>query len=89
MIAYYIPNFDDLEKLGIKKQSEVIDKLKEYGFTTAKEIYQCESIEKAYEKIQYLEKNQDNLDYPIDGAVIKENLIRFYDQLGTTSKFPH
>jgi NAD-dependent DNA ligase len=33
--------------------------------------------------------NQDNLDYPIDGAVIKENLIRFYDQLGTTSKFPH
>jgi len=36
-----------------------------------------------------LEENQYSLEYPIDGAVLKENLIAYYNKLGTTSKFPH
>lgn len=89
MIAYYIPNFDDVKKLNITKQSQVIEQLKAYGFNTAKEVGQYKNIEEAYKKIQWLEDNQYKLDYPIDGAVLKENLIAYYDQLGTTSKFPH
>lgn len=89
MIAYYIPNFDDVKKLNITKQSQVIEQLKAYGFNTAKEVSQYKNIEEAYKKIQWLEDNQYKLDYPIDGAVLKENLIAYYDQLGTTSKFPH
>ena len=89
MIAYYIPNFDDVKKLNITKQSQVIEQLKAYGFNTAKEVSQYKNIEEAYKKIQWLEDNQNKLDYPIDGAVLKENLIAYYDQLGTTSKFPH
>ena len=89
MIAYYIPNFDDVKKLNITKQSQVIEQLKAYGFNTAKEVGQYKNIEEAYKKIQWLEDNQYKLDYPIDGAVLKENLIAYYDQLGSTSKFPH
>ena len=89
MIAYYIPNFDDVKKLNITKQSQVIKQLKAYGFNTAKEVGQYINIEEAYKKIQWLEDNQYKLDYPIDGAVLKENLIAYYDQLGATSKFPH
>ncbi len=89
MIAYYIPNFDDIKRLNITKQSQVIEKLKEYGFNTAKETYKCKNIGEAYKKIQWLEDNQYSLDYPIDGAVLKENLITYYSKLGSTSKFPH
>lgn len=89
MIAYYIPNFNDIKNLNITKQSQVIKKLKEYGFNTAKEAVECKNIVDAYKKIQWLEENQYSLDYPIDGAVLKENLIAYYDKLGTTSKFPH
>ena len=89
MIAYYIPNFDDIKRLNITKQSEVIEKLKEYGFNTAKETYKCKNINEAYKKIQWLEDNQYDLDYPIDGVVLKENLITYYSELGSTSKFPH
>ena len=89
MIAYYIPNFDDIKRLNITKQSQVIEKLKEYGFHTAKETVKCKNIDEAYKKIQWLEENQYSLEYPIDGAVLKENLIAYYNKLGTTSKFPH
>ena len=89
MIAYYIPNFDDIKRLNITKQSQVIEKLKEYGFHTAKETVKCRNIDEAYEKIQWLEENQYSLEYPIDGAVLKENLIAYYNKLGSTSKFPH
>ena len=89
MIAYYIPNFDDIKRLNITKQSQAIEKLKEYGFNTAKETYKCKNIGEAYKRIQWLEDNQYSLDYPIDGAVLKENLITYYSKLGSTSKFPH
>ena len=52
MIAYYIPNFDDVKKLNITKQSQVIEQLKAYGFNTAKEVGQYKNIEEAYKKIQ-------------------------------------
>lgn len=89
MVAYYIPNFDDIKCLNITKQSQVIEKLKEYGFHTAKETVKCGNIDEAYEKIKWLEENQYSLEYPIDGAVLKENIIAYYNKLGTTSKFPH
>jgi len=52
MIAYYIPNFDDIKRLNITKQSQVIEKLNEYGFHTAKETVKCKNIDEAYKKIQ-------------------------------------
>ena len=89
MLAYYIPDYNNLKQLNIQKQSEVIQVLKEYGFKTAKEIKYCNNINEVYKHIEFLEQNQNNLDYPIDGAVVKEDKISLYDQLGQTSKFPH
>lgn len=89
MVAYYIPNEEDVQKLGIKHQSDVISVLKKLNFPVAKNTWKCIGVVNAYEKINYLESHQDNLEYPIDGAVIKVNDINLYDKLGSTSKFPH
>ena len=89
MAAYYIPDPNNVKALGITKQSEVIEQLRKYGFHTAKETYKVSDVQSLYEKIKYLEKHQDDLEYPIDGAVIKVNEIALYSKLGTTSKFPH
>lgn len=89
MVAYYIPNEIDLTKLGIKQQSDVIQVLKQLKFPVASDTWRCNGVNEAYDRINYLEQHQDNLPYPIDGAVIKVNDINLYDLLGSTSKFPH
>ena len=89
MIAYYIPDNESLKQLNLNTQYDVIRKLNQFGFTTAKEIKKCHDINEVYEHIKYLEDNHDKLSYPIDGAVIKINELNLYDKLGTTSKFPH
>jgi len=88
MIAYYIPDNSVLEHYGIKTQNEIILKLKELGFKTAKEIKFCKNIDEAIDYIDYLASIRDKIPFEIDGIVLKENEIKFYDTLGRTSKFP-
>lgn len=88
-VAYYIPDYSNLKALNISKQSDVITSLKQLGFFTSSDTYLVENIVEAYKKIELLEKNQDKISYPIDGAVVKLNNIYLYDELGKTSKFPH
>ncbi|MDC4163190.1 NAD-dependent DNA ligase LigA [Mycoplasma sp. T363T] len=82
---YYIPNSYEV---GFKTQYEVIEKLKKWGFNVAKEIKLFNNIKDVYESIKDLEKNKNNLDYRIDGAVIKYNNFEDYEKIGYTSKFP-
>jgi DNA ligase (NAD+) len=88
MIAYHIPNESVLKELGIHTQADVINKLKQLGFKVAKEIKQCNNIDEVITYINEITIKRNSLDYPIDGMVVKENLIKFYDMLGNTSKFP-
>jgi DNA ligase (NAD+) len=88
MIAYYIPNDDDLIKLNIHKQSDVVATLKKLGFNTANEIKKCSNIDDVISVIEDFTNNREQIPYPIDGVVIKENNINLYDTIGRTSKFP-
>ena len=67
---------------------EVIQELKRFGFKVNSNTVYCEDIE---EVISFIDKVQDlraNLDYEIDGVVVKVNEIDLYEQIGYTSKFP-
>lgn len=89
VVAYFIPDQQNLKDLNIATQYEVIQKLKTYGFFTGEYTALVNDISSANHKINWLENNQNNLAFPIDGAVIKLNEINHYDALGKTSKFPH
>ncbi|QMT98506.1 NAD-dependent DNA ligase LigA [Mycoplasma tullyi] len=82
---YYVPN---AYELGFKTQYEVIQQLKEWGFNVAKEIKLFSNIKELYNSVKELEANKNNLDYRIDGAVIKYNNFKDYETIGYTSKFP-
>ncbi|MDR2369692.1 MAG: NAD-dependent DNA ligase LigA [Mycoplasmataceae bacterium] len=88
MIAYYIPDESVLRQLGIYTQANVINLLKQWGFKTANEIKLCENIDKVITYITEITQRRPTLAYPIDGIVIKENEIKYYDILGHTAKFP-
>lgn len=72
----------------IRTHKESLDFLEKQGFKVSpiREVYS--DINALYDRIQEIGKIKSNLEYDIDGAVIKLNNIADRDLLGSTSKTP-
>ena len=76
------------KKIIFKKQSDFLNKIKNYGFPTSDLFKICnnfDDVEIFYNKI---EKNRDNLKYDIDGIVYKINNIDLQKRLGLVGIAP-
>ncbi|MFP4478184.1 MAG: NAD-dependent DNA ligase LigA [Candidatus Izemoplasmatales bacterium] len=62
--------------------------LKSLGFNVNEKTTYCENIEGVIDFINEIEKIKHDLPYEIDGIVIKVNELKYYDEIGYTSKFP-
>ena len=82
---YYFVNANEF---GIKKHSDALDYLESLGFKTNKERRICNGIEEVLKYIEEYTIKRPELDYDIDGIVIKVNNIDDYDILGYTAKTP-
>ena len=74
--------------MRFSKQSEFLNKIKQWGFTInplSKTIDTQEEIEKQHSKIDAL---RSSLDYDIDGLVFKVNDLKLQKRLGNTSNSP-
>ncbi len=67
---------------------ENLSLLKHFGFRTNPFSKLCKNISEVIEYCKYLETKRDSLDYEVDGAVIKVNLIEFQEKLGNIAKSP-
>ncbi|WP_044285597.1 NAD-dependent DNA ligase LigA [Mesomycoplasma ovipneumoniae] len=77
------------EKHKIFRQSEAIAFLKKLGFKTNDFQKECKNLNDVFDFIGQIKQKREQLNYNIDGVVIKINEFLLYDQLGFTSKFPH
>ncbi|WP_337903345.1 NAD-dependent DNA ligase LigA [Mesomycoplasma ovipneumoniae] len=77
------------EKHKIFRQSEAITFLKKLGFKTNDFQKECKNLNDVFDFIGQIKEKREQLNYNIDGVVIKINEFLLYDQLGFTSKFPH
>ncbi len=82
---YYLVNADEL---GFKKHSDALNYIESIGFRTNKERRICNGIEEVLKYIEEYTEKRPNLDYDIDGIVIKVNNIEQYPILGYTAKTP-
>ncbi len=82
---YYIP---EAIKLNLHTHYEALQWLKENGFSTAKIITYAKTLADVKKQIEHLTNVRNDLDYQIDGIVIKVNEFELYDEIGYTSKFP-
>ena len=75
---------------GLQSQNhyEIIQELKRIGFKVNKNTVFCKDIEEVIEFIEKVRDFKSQLDYEIDGVVIKVNEIELYNEIGYTSKFP-
>lgn len=62
--------------------------LRKWGFPVCDHLQVCRSIDEVLQIIQKWDELRSTLPYETDGVVIKVNEERFYEELGSTSKFP-
>lgn len=80
------------ENLPFSTHFQAIDKAKEWGFkvplSEKKYIAKCRSVDEIFEFINYWDKARHQLDFDIDGVVIKVNSYDKQQELGMTAKSP-
>lgn len=80
-IYYYM---DD----SIKTQEEALIKMNEMGFKVNKLYKHCNTIEDVIRYIDEMGTKRPDLEYDIDGIVIKVNEIELHSLIGETVKYP-
>ncbi|MGD6900011.1 NAD-dependent DNA ligase LigA [Bacillus infantis] len=85
IFLYGISNTGDT---GVESHSAGLDYLETLGFKTNKERRKCASIEEVIEYVSSWTEKRPNLDYDIDGIVIKVDSLALQEELGATAKSP-
>lgn len=77
-----------IEGKSFKTQKEMMDFLRENRFPVSDCEIECPNLQRAIEAVHAIEQSRGDLDYMIDGAVIKICDFATRDALGYTDKFP-
>jgi len=87
-LKYFAYGFGAVEPMVFKKQSDFLDKIKQWGFVInplSKVVTGVEEIQKEHNNIDSI---RSSLDYDIDGLVYKINDLKLQRRLGNTSNSP-
>lgn len=87
-LSVFIYGLGNPEELGIEAHSEALDYLKKQGFSINKESRVCETIEDVEAFIEEWTAKRQDVDYEIDGIVIKVDQYDQQEELGFTAKSP-
>ena len=71
-----------------KDHIEVLNYLKKIGFKINPHIKLCKDVKEVINHCQKWIKKEEELDYEIDGMVIKVNSLRMREELGSTARSP-
>lgn len=84
----FVFNIQQIEGKELTSHKESLDYLKELGFNTIPYYERVDDIETAFEKVLQIGEKRGELQFDIDGAVIKVDDFSEREQLGSTAKFP-
>jgi len=71
-----------------KTQSESLNIANELGFNISSTHKYCKNLNEVFDYINFWDTERKNLDFEIDGIVVKVNSFKMQTKLGFTSKFP-
>ncbi len=84
----FIYTLENPRKYGIKTQWEALEFMRKIGFKVNKESKIAKNLDEVKDYLAWCEKRREEIDYPIDGAVIKVNSFEIQENLGFTAKAP-
>jgi DNA ligase (NAD+) len=73
---------------GLSLQSENLKRIMQLGLKVNLHRKLCHSLDEVIDFCRYWEERRDDLDYEIDGVVVKVNSTELQARLGSTSKSP-
>jgi len=84
----FVFNIQRIEGQSFKTHSETLEFLKELGFKTSPGYKVCKDINAVWEEINRIGEERGEIDFEIDGAVVKVNSLEQREILGSTIKAP-
>ncbi|MBO1582147.1 NAD-dependent DNA ligase LigA [Bacillus sp. XF8] len=87
-LSMFVYGLADVQEKMIASHGESLDFLGELGFKTNPNRRTCETIEDVIAYVEEWQEKRPNLDYEIDGIVIKVDDVALQESLGTTAKSP-
>ena len=87
-LSVFVFNIQRIEGKGPSSHIESLDFLKSLGFSVLPFYKKAVGIEEAIEFINNIGDNRGNLEFDIDGAVIKLDNLSQREEFGSTAKFP-
>ena len=84
----FVFNVQLVEGAEFTSHKQSLDFLKELGFNTIPFYKRVDSIDEAFAEVEHIGEQRGNLEFDIDGAVIKVDDFDDRELLGSTSKFP-
>lgn len=87
-LSIFIFNIQRVTGKEFSSHIETLDFLKSLGFNTLPFYTKCNNMEEVIAEIERIGDNRGNLEFDIDGAVVKVDNLSYREELGSTSKFP-
>ncbi len=87
-LSLFIFNIQDIRGMEFATHTQGYAYLKSQGVTVIDDYRVCTTADEVWEAIAAIGENRGNLDYDIDGAVVKINRYEDREKLGATSKVP-
>lgn len=84
----FIFNIQQIEGETLTSHKQSLDYLKELGFNTVPYYERVDTIEEAFSKVEQIGEMRGELEFDIDGAVIKVDDFSDREILGSTAKYP-
>ncbi len=84
----FVFNVQQVQGGAFVSHTQSLEWLKELGFTVPPIYFQSRNMEEILAFIREIGEKRGELDFPIDGAVVKVNSFTQREELGSTAKFP-
>ncbi len=87
-LSIFIFNVQRIDGKEFYSHIESLDFLKSLGFPTLPFYTKCSNVDDVITEIERIGDSRGNLEFDIDGAVVKVDNLEYREDLGSTSKFP-
>ena len=87
-LSMFVFNLQKIDGAEIKSHVEAYNFMARNGIKIIHAYKVCKNFEEVWAAIEEIGERRENLDYDIDGAVVKVNSFSQREELGATSKFP-
>ena len=81
-------NIQRIEGKAFETHIESLDFIKSLGFHTLPSYKECKTLAEAISEIEKIGNSRGQLQFDIDGAVVKVNTLKYREEIGSATKYP-